>query len=82
MSTPSNKPEKIIRKRVRKACLHCKRAKTSCSESRPCNRCVRLHLSDTCIDPPTSSSSIEGKFIISSTPSYKISGIYYFFSII
>ena len=56
--------EKTIRKRVRKACLHCKKAKTSCSDVRPCKRCVRLHLSDTCIDPPSSSSSAEGLYTI------------------
>merc|ERR1712137_218670 len=51
----------ICRKRARKACMHCKRAKTSCGNERPCTRCVRLKLTDTCIDPPSSSTTTEDR---------------------
>ena len=41
------------KKRAKRACGHCKKAKTSCSNNRPCERCVRLGLSDSCLDPPS-----------------------------
>lgn len=44
------------RKRTRKACTACRKAKTSCSDQRPCTRCVRLKKEDQCIDIPASSS--------------------------
>jgi len=43
------------RKRTRKACTACRKAKTSCSDQRPCTRCVRLKKEDQCIDIPATS---------------------------
>lgn len=48
----------IIRKRPRQiatnACAACKRAKTKCSEERPCPRCIRAGASAACMGPPLS----------------------------
>lgn len=53
MMKAKEKDAKIAkRKRVKRACIHCRVAKVSCSNSRPCLRCVRLNLTDTCIYPP------------------------------
>lgn len=46
--------------RAKRACFHCKKAKTSCSNERPCSRCVRLGLTDTCIDTPRSDITDDG----------------------
>jgi len=40
------------RKQAKKACLHCRRTKTGCSDERPCKRCVTLGIGDTCRDAP------------------------------
>lgn len=50
--------------RAKRACFHCKKAKTSCSNERPCSRCVRLGLTDSCIDTPRSDITEEGKFFL------------------
>eukprot|EP00761_Pharyngomonas_kirbyi_P012937 gb/GECH01012964.1/.p1 GENE.gb/GECH01012964.1/~~gb/GECH01012964.1/.p1 ORF type:complete len:414 (+),score=107.95 gb/GECH01012964.1/:1-1242(+) len=36
--------------KVRVACVNCNKAHTCCSNSRPCERCVRLGLTDSCVD--------------------------------
>jgi len=47
------------RKRTRKACTACRKAKTSCSDQRPCTRCVRLKKQDQCVDVLETSSMSE-----------------------
>ncbi|GJQ08743.1 hypothetical protein GpartN1_g534.t1 [Galdieria partita] len=39
---------------VRVSCTHCRQAKQACDDFRPCMRCVRLGLQDSCVDAPTS----------------------------
>lgn len=36
--------------RVSRACQTCKKGKRCCDEARPCSRCIRLGIGDTCID--------------------------------
>lgn len=43
----------IKRKQVKKACQHCRRSHTSCEDKRPCKRCIKLGLEDTCVDAVT-----------------------------
>ncbi|PHZ10068.1 transcription activator of gluconeogenesis ERT1 [Rhizopus microsporus ATCC 52813] len=38
------------RKKTTRACLHCQKAHLTCDESRPCERCIKRDLADTCID--------------------------------
>uniref|UniRef100_A0A7S4HJT4 Zn(2)-C6 fungal-type domain-containing protein n=1 Tax=Vannella robusta TaxID=1487602 RepID=A0A7S4HJT4_9EUKA len=38
------------RKRVREACPLCKKSKTACDARRPCPRCIRLGMEDSCVD--------------------------------
>ena len=40
------------RVQVKIACIHCKKACKKCDNIRPCGRCVRLGLSDSCVDAP------------------------------
>lgn len=45
----SAKAARAKRKQVRNACTNCQRvAKKGCSDTRPCHRCVRLGIADTC----------------------------------
>uniref|UniRef100_A0A7S4MP05 Zn(2)-C6 fungal-type domain-containing protein n=1 Tax=Vannella robusta TaxID=1487602 RepID=A0A7S4MP05_9EUKA len=55
---------------AKRACFHCKKAKTSCSNERPCSRCVRLGLTDTCIDTPRSDINEEEKKLWEQTLQY------------
>jgi len=48
MSTPPNVSKK--RKRVSKACIHCRKSHLSCDEGRPCQRCIKKGLGDSCED--------------------------------
>ena len=50
--------------RAKRACYHCRKAKSSCSNQRPCARCVRLGQADTCIDIPRSDINDEGNLQI------------------
>lgn len=49
---------KESRKKVKKACIFCKRSHMPCEEARPCQRCVKRGISDLCRDaePATASS--------------------------
>ncbi|KAJ2002072.1 hypothetical protein GGI04_003492 [Coemansia thaxteri] len=38
------------RAQVKNACVHCQRACKKCDSGRPCQRCVRYNLADTCVD--------------------------------
>ncbi|KAJ2199932.1 Transcriptional regulator of nonfermentable carbon utilization [Coemansia sp. RSA 521] len=45
--------ERAMRRRRRKtvrACNHCQKSHLTCDESRPCARCVKRGLGDTCMD--------------------------------
>lgn len=45
---PEHPPPRKKRKQVRNACLSCQRSSKGCDDARPCARCVRLHIADTC----------------------------------
>uniref|UniRef100_V5EBR7 Transcription activator of gluconeogenesis ERT1 n=1 Tax=Kalmanozyma brasiliensis (strain GHG001) TaxID=1365824 RepID=V5EBR7_KALBG len=38
------------RKKANRACLHCQKAHLTCDDSRPCIRCVKKGLADSCMD--------------------------------
>lgn len=40
------------RKQVKNACIHCQRACKKCDEERPCTRCIKYGLAETCADSP------------------------------
>lgn len=40
------------RKQVKRACTNCRTAKTGCSNSRPCKRCLSLKIGHLCSDAP------------------------------
>ncbi|KAI8378744.1 hypothetical protein EDC96DRAFT_493047 [Choanephora cucurbitarum] len=44
-STESTKPK---RQQVKNACIHCQKACKKCDNGRPCQRCIKYNLSDTC----------------------------------
>ena len=60
ISKKIKKNDSAKKKRVKRACIHCKKAKTSCCEYRPCERCVRLNIADTCLDLPPTTITNEG----------------------
>ncbi|VEU22052.1 DEKNAAC103015 [Brettanomyces naardenensis] len=43
---------RVPRKKVSRACNHCRKAHITCDESRPCKRCIARHLADSCQDAP------------------------------
>ncbi|KAL5037296.1 hypothetical protein BDV3_006813 [Batrachochytrium dendrobatidis] len=48
----SDTPEFKKRRKVAQACVHCKKAHVSCEVSRPCRRCIKKGMSDSCVDAP------------------------------
>lgn len=49
--TNSDSTEKPARRRkANRACSHCQKAHLTCDDSRPCERCVKKGLADTCTD--------------------------------
>lgn len=51
VSSSSNDPTvKRRRKKASRACSHCQKAHLTCDDSRPCQRCVKRGLEDTCTD--------------------------------
>lgn len=40
------------RSQVRNACVNCQKACKKCDEGRPCQRCIKLGITDTCVDSP------------------------------
>lgn len=53
MSTKTAKrSRKVPAKKVARACIHCRNAHITCDENRPCTRCIKKGLQDTCIDAP------------------------------
>ncbi|TKY87335.1 hypothetical protein EX895_004012 [Sporisorium graminicola] len=49
-STPAKESASSKRKKANRACLHCQRAHLTCDDSRPCQRCVKKGLADSCMD--------------------------------
>ncbi|KAJ2847539.1 Transcriptional regulator of nonfermentable carbon utilization [Coemansia brasiliensis] len=45
----SKRPRRKKRKTVR-ACNHCQKSHLTCDDSRPCARCVKRGMADTCVD--------------------------------
>ena len=43
---------KTKRQQVSRACSNCRKAKTACSNHRPCQRCVKFNLQSSCEDAP------------------------------
>lgn len=41
------------KKKLRQACVYCRRSHLVCEEKRPCHRCVKRGIADRCVDPPT-----------------------------
>ncbi|KAI9593719.1 hypothetical protein BDF19DRAFT_481038 [Syncephalis fuscata] len=50
LSQGRNKPAK--RKQVKNACVNCQKACKKCDDGRPCQRCVKYNLVDTCVNSP------------------------------
>ncbi|KAG9069957.1 hypothetical protein KI688_009285 [Linnemannia hyalina] len=42
--------QKPKRRQVKNACVNCQKACKKCDEGRPCTRCIKYGLSDTCVD--------------------------------
>ncbi|RKP10940.1 hypothetical protein THASP1DRAFT_27305 [Thamnocephalis sphaerospora] len=40
------------RKQVKNACVNCQKACKKCDDGRPCQRCIKYNLTDTCINSP------------------------------
>ncbi|KAG0211553.1 hypothetical protein BGX33_004237 [Mortierella sp. NVP41] len=45
-----NLAQKPKRRQVKNACVNCQKACKKCDEGRPCTRCIKYGLSDTCVD--------------------------------
>ncbi|KAF8978116.1 hypothetical protein BGZ46_006817 [Entomortierella lignicola] len=45
-----NMLQKPKRRQVKNACVNCQKACKKCDEGRPCTRCIKYGLSDTCVD--------------------------------
>ncbi|KAJ1989344.1 hypothetical protein GGI25_005171 [Coemansia spiralis] len=50
MSESSNPPAAKKRAQVKNACVNCQRACKKCDPGRPCQRCVRYNLAESCVD--------------------------------
>ncbi|KAI9016447.1 hypothetical protein CLU79DRAFT_706749, partial [Phycomyces nitens] len=42
--------EKSKRKQVKNACVNCQKACKKCDDGRPCQRCIKYDLADTCVN--------------------------------
>lgn len=40
------------KKKLKQACVYCRRSHLVCEEKRPCHRCVKRGIADRCVDPP------------------------------
>lgn len=49
-SEPEAKDKPARRRKANRACSHCQKAHLTCDDSRPCERCVKKGLADTCTD--------------------------------
>jgi hypothetical protein len=43
-----SKPKR--KKKANRACHHCQKAHLTCEDQRPCTRCIKRNLADTCMD--------------------------------
>lgn len=43
---------RVPAKKVSRACIHCRNAHITCDDNRPCARCVKKGLQETCVDAP------------------------------
>ncbi|GAK66906.1 uncharacterized protein PAN0_015c5130 [Moesziomyces antarcticus] len=64
-ATPSEAPDEALgflprRKKLRQACVYCRRSHLVCEEKRPCHRCVKRGIADRCVDPPQDGKLDEG----------------------
>lgn len=61
--------KKESRKKVKKACLFCKRSHMPCEEARPCQRCIKRNIAHLCRDaePASAVSSIDDNSATSET---------------
>ncbi|KAG0200985.1 hypothetical protein BGX28_006090 [Mortierella sp. GBA30] len=50
LSDPNNLLQKPKRRQVKNACVNCQKACKKCDEGRPCTRCRKYGLADTCVD--------------------------------
>ncbi|KAJ1662832.1 hypothetical protein IW140_005540 [Coemansia sp. RSA 1813] len=48
--TPTHWQGKAKRAQVKNACVNCQRACKKCDSGRPCQRCVKYNMADTCVD--------------------------------
>lgn len=48
--SPLAQGQKPKRRQVKNACVNCQKACKKCDEGRPCSRCVKYGLTDTCVD--------------------------------
>lgn len=46
------------KKKLRQACVYCRRSHLVCEEKRPCHRCVKRGIADRCVDPPQDAQSL------------------------
>ncbi|ONH71247.1 Transcription activator of gluconeogenesis ERT1 [Pichia kudriavzevii] len=49
---PPKRSRRVPARKVSRACIHCRNAHITCDEGRPCKRCVKKGLADTCVDAP------------------------------
>ncbi|KAG7843857.1 hypothetical protein KL941_004339 [Ogataea angusta] len=52
MSTSPPKRRRNVRKKVSRACNHCRKAHVTCDDGRPCARCISKGTAETCMDAP------------------------------
>ncbi|KAI9253266.1 hypothetical protein EDC94DRAFT_651310 [Helicostylum pulchrum] len=50
--SPSKKNVSKRRSQVKNACVNCQKACKKCDEGRPCQRCIKLGITDTCFNSP------------------------------
>ncbi|KAJ9477997.1 Transcription activator of gluconeogenesis ERT1 [Pseudozyma hubeiensis] len=50
LSSASKETSSSKRKKANRACLHCQKAHLTCDDSRPCVRCVKKGLAESCMD--------------------------------
>ncbi|KAF9907469.1 hypothetical protein EC991_010934 [Linnemannia zychae] len=48
--SPLGQGQKPKRRQVKNACVNCQKACKKCDEGRPCSRCIKYGLTDTCVD--------------------------------
>ncbi|EIM81151.1 uncharacterized protein STEHIDRAFT_134790 [Stereum hirsutum FP-91666 SS1] len=49
-STPGAKKDSQKKKKANRACVHCQKAHLTCDDTRPCQRCIKRGIADTCTE--------------------------------